>query len=104
MTAFRKVFLFWVLVYGIVSAGWSAPLLPQFSDGERVCFVGDSITHGGSYHSYVYLYYLTRFPDRDIRVFNDGITARLEELHAELYRANQPVSHRFVIRRVDFVR
>lgn len=45
-----------------------------FSDGERVCFVGDSITHGGNYHNYVYLYYLTRFPEREIQVFNAGIS------------------------------
>jgi endoglucanase len=54
------------------SAAVSSPV-PQFQDGDRVCFVGDSITHGGAYHSYVYLYYLTRFPDREIRIFNKGI-------------------------------
>lgn len=51
----------------------SAISVPQFQDGDRVCFVGDSITLGGSYHSYVYLYYLTRFPDREIRIFNKGV-------------------------------
>ena len=43
-----------------------------FKDGETVCFVGDSITHGGHYHEYIALYYLTRFPDRRIRFVNAG--------------------------------
>jgi endoglucanase len=44
-----------------------------FKTGDTVCFVGDSITHGGSYHSIVLLYYATRFPDRAIQAFNCGI-------------------------------
>ena len=46
---------------------------PPFKSGDTVCFVGDSITHGGTYHSIVMLYYATRFPDRAIRSFNCGI-------------------------------
>lgn len=45
----------------------------QFTQGERVVFVGNSITHGGHYHSFVWLYYMTRFPDRPIIVINAGI-------------------------------
>ena len=51
-----------------------AEQVPQFKDGDRVCFIGDSITHTGSYHSNVYLYYLTRFPNREFRIFNVGIS------------------------------
>lgn len=48
---------------------------PQpFEEGDRVCFVGDSITHGGLYHSYVQLFYTTRFPERSIQFFNCGIS------------------------------
>ena len=51
---------------------------PLFEDGERVCFIGDSITHGdrgrGDYHEFIYLYYLTRFPDRKITIFDRGIS------------------------------
>ena len=46
---------------------------PPFKSGDTVCFVGDSITHGGTYHSIVTLYYATRFPDRELRTFNCGI-------------------------------
>ena len=44
-----------------------------FKDGETVCFLGDSITHGGSFHSFIYDYYLTRFPERTIRFVNAGV-------------------------------
>lgn len=53
----------------------SADSAPRpFKDGDRVCFVGDSITHGGSYHSYITLFYTTRFPDRKVETFNCGIS------------------------------
>lgn len=45
-----------------------------FKDGETVCFLGDSITHGGRFHSFVYDYYLTRFPERTIRFVNAGVS------------------------------
>ena len=45
----------------------------QFTSGERVVFVGNSITHGGHYHSFVWVYYMTRFPDHPITVINAGI-------------------------------
>jgi len=46
---------------------------PPFQSGDTVCWVGDSITHGGSYHAIVELFYATRFPDRSIHYYNDGI-------------------------------
>ena len=47
--------------------------IPQFKKGERVVFVGNSITHGGHYHSFIWLYYMTRFPDMPITVMNAGV-------------------------------
>jgi len=44
-----------------------------FKDGETVCFVGDSITHGHIYDSMICNYYLTRFPDRTIHFVNAGV-------------------------------
>lgn len=35
--------------------------------------MGNSITDGGHYHSYIWLYYMTHFPNMNIRVFNAGI-------------------------------
>lgn len=51
----------------------SAQTIPVFKDGERVAFVGNSITCGGRYHSYIWLYYMTRFPGMRIDIFNEGI-------------------------------
>lgn len=47
--------------------------IPVFKEKDRIVFVGNSITCGGHYHSYIWLYYMTRFPDRRIDIFNEGI-------------------------------
>lgn len=44
-----------------------------FKKGDRIAFTGNSITDGGHYHSYIWLYYMTRFPNNRIDVFNSGI-------------------------------
>ena len=44
----------------------------MFRDGDRVAFFGDSITHGGAYARFLADYYLTRFPEADIRFINSG--------------------------------
>ena len=46
---------------------------PRFQSGERWCVLGDSITHGGFYHRYIELFYLTRFPALTLDVVNCGI-------------------------------
>ncbi len=50
------------------------PTPRPFENGDRVCFIGDSITHGGLYHSYITLFYTTRFPERKLKTFNCGIS------------------------------
>ncbi len=50
----------------------SAPQM--FPDGARWSVIGDSITHGGSYYAWVYLYYATRFPDQELHVANCGVS------------------------------
>ncbi|MEK6793746.1 MAG: SGNH/GDSL hydrolase family protein [Spirochaetota bacterium] len=47
--------------------------VPPFSDGDVVCFIGDSITHRGTYIKYIADFYATRFPDRRVRFINRGI-------------------------------
>jgi lysophospholipase L1-like esterase len=47
--------------------------ITPFKNGDRVVFVGNSITDGGHYHSYIWLYYMTRFPGMQLRMFNAGI-------------------------------
>lgn len=46
-------------------------------------FLGNSITDGGHYHSYIWLYYMTRFPYMDVQVMNAGIGG---ETAGDMYR------------------
>jgi lysophospholipase L1-like esterase len=62
------------LLVGIgLSAGVSAQKIAPFKTGDRIAFVGNSITDGGHYHSYVWLYYMTHYPNRRITCYNVGI-------------------------------
>jgi hypothetical protein len=45
-----------------------------FKNNDTICLVGDSITHSGPYHSYVFLYYATRFPEMRLKFINCGIS------------------------------
>ncbi|HVW60966.1 MAG TPA: SGNH/GDSL hydrolase family protein, partial [Puia sp.] len=44
-----------------------------FVKGDRVAFVGNSITEAGYYESYIWLYYMLHFPEMPITVYNAGI-------------------------------
>ncbi|SIO52469.1 SGNH/GDSL hydrolase family protein [Chitinophaga niabensis] len=46
----------------------------QFKKGDRVCFVGNSITHNGDFWHNVQLYYNTRYPQLGVAFFNCGIS------------------------------
>ena len=50
-----------------------SPSKDLFKKGNRVCFVGNSITHNGEYHHNIFQYYVTRFPAMPISFFNAGI-------------------------------
>lgn len=50
-----------------------AQIVKPFKEGERAVFLGNSITDGGHYHSYIWLYYMTRFPNMPLRILNGGI-------------------------------
>lgn len=58
----------WIIMGSVYSQS-----IPAFKEGERIAFVGNSITAGGHYHSYIWLYYMTRFPDKKIYIYNEGI-------------------------------
>lgn len=67
----KKIILTAALVLGML--GTQAQTIAPFKDGDRAVFLGNSITDGGHYHSYIWLYYMTRFPNMDLRVYNAGI-------------------------------
>jgi endoglucanase len=45
-----------------------------FHKGDRVAFVGNSITNNGEFHHNISQYYVTRFPQQPITFFNCGIS------------------------------
>ena len=51
-----------------------AGIVGRFGAGERVAFVGDSITHGGGFVAYLQLYQNLRFPGCGTRILNAGIS------------------------------
>lgn len=55
------------------SAGVQAQTVAPFKAGDRVAFVGNSITDGGHYHSYIWLYYMTHFPQMRLWMANCGV-------------------------------
>jgi lysophospholipase L1-like esterase len=68
----KKLLLLGAVLFSLCLRGQAQEITP-FRDGDRVVFLGNSITDGGHYHSYIWLYYMTRFPDMRLRVLNAGI-------------------------------
>ena len=44
-----------------------------FESGDTICFLGDSITHGGQFHEFLQLFYATRYPNIALTFYNCGI-------------------------------
>ncbi len=70
------------------AAEWTAPdgrklqigSAPQFQNGDRVLWAGDSITRWHwCYFRYIENFYLTRYPERKIHFFNGGISGSTVE-------------------------
>ena len=80
----------------LVAATGLAQQITPFKKGDRVVFTGNSITDGGHYHSYIWLYYLTRFPQMPIKIFNAGIGGDVarqidERLQTDVFNKNPTV-------------
>jgi len=68
-----KRYLLAVASFMMLSTAVHSQTVMPFSEKDRAVFLGDSITDGGHYHSYIWLYYMTRFPYMDLAVLNAGI-------------------------------
>jgi len=66
-----KKIKFIILILALVNSIYAQSTL--FKAGDRVCFVGNSITAGGGFHHNISLYYTTRFPDQPITFINCGV-------------------------------
>lgn len=67
----KKIKLFFICL--TITGGLFSQSVSQFKEGNSVVFLGNSITDGGHYHSYIWLYYMTRYPNMDLRIMNAGI-------------------------------
>ncbi|HET7538100.1 MAG TPA: SGNH/GDSL hydrolase family protein [Candidatus Didemnitutus sp.] len=68
------VFVLGLLVSVSLFSTETAAAPAMFKPGDRWVAVGDSITHSGSYHQWVQLYYVTRFPGFALDLVNCGIS------------------------------
>jgi lysophospholipase L1-like esterase len=89
-----KKLIFLISVVFICSSIFAQPL---FKNNDVVCFMGNSITHGGRYHSYIYLYYATRFPEMNLKFINCGISGDVASgmygrLQKDIYDNNATVA------------
>ena len=91
----------------LAAVGQNTPVI--FQDGQSICFLGNSITEGGMYPSYIKLFYLTRYPFRNsylksqtekYLIYKDVLAETLQELKLldqMLQIANQPIIHKYDI-------
>ncbi len=61
---------FIVLFYSQISAQYTS----VFNDGDTVVLIGDSITHGGTFHTFLQLFTATQFPNKTINYYNCGVS------------------------------
>jgi lysophospholipase L1-like esterase len=78
MTRTARLFLLLLLI-GLIglplaqARAQSTRQAPAFEKDQRICFLGDSIFHGGKVHSDLLLFYATRFPEAPLQIFNLGV-------------------------------
>ncbi|MDA3926115.1 MAG: hypothetical protein PF904_15575 [Kiritimatiellae bacterium] len=102
------------LCLGILIGVNAVVVAEPFRDGDRVCFVGDSITKQGGYHAQILLFYATRYPDINLQMWNNyrckmiesylataGGKAAVEEecsrLLEQIYKINKPKRHHYEV-------
>ena len=68
----KKIFVLFAAVCMTYTTAFTQTV-KHFKEGEIAVFLGNSITDGGHYHSYIWLYYMTRFPNMPLRILNGGI-------------------------------
>ena len=86
----KRIMLALLAMISLTVGAQQTQTLKPFCQGDRVAFVGNSITDGGHYHSYIWLYYMTRFPEMRVWMGNLGIggdtsTEILNRLEGDVY-------------------
>jgi hypothetical protein len=87
------------LAISLPLAAHAAPATPEpvFRNNDTICLIGDSITHSGPYHSYVFLYYATRFPEMRLKFINcgisgDSVSGMMGRLNKDVFSNNATVA------------
>ena len=73
--SWRAFMLLGLTVWALAASGSVGRAELPFADGERVLFVGDSITQDGRYVALTEAYLWAAYPDRDIDVVNAGLSS-----------------------------
>ena len=84
---------FYVISINLVCVGVADAQSNQsknFESGNTICFLGDSITHGGQFHEFLQLFYATRNPEMRLRFMNCGISG--DDTKGMIYRFEKDVS------------
>lgn len=79
----KKASILFFILLALGASSLAQRKLGPFKTGDRIVFAGNSITEAGLYESYIWLYYMTHFPDRPITVFNGGVGSDVSE---QIYR------------------
>ncbi len=73
--SWRAFMLLGLTVWALAASGTVGRAELPFADGERVLFVGDSITQDGRYVALTEAYLWAAYPDRNIDVVNAGLSS-----------------------------
>src|ERR1700730_16952615 len=65
----------WVFLACALGPACSEAAEVWLRDGERVVFLGDSLTNSGKYIDYTDPYLVTRFPERTFELINLGLSS-----------------------------
>ena len=83
----KKIILSLAFIFSILNYANAQELKP-FQEGDRVAFLGNSITEAGFYENYIWLYYMTHFPDRQLKIMNAGIGGDTAEMMNARFEAD----------------
>lgn len=65
-----RILIFLIMLGATTAGAQSVPFLKQ---GDRVCFIGNSITYAGGFLHYINLFFATRYPGLNVEVINCGV-------------------------------
>jgi lysophospholipase L1-like esterase len=74
MWKFIKIHTAIIITLSSFSLAFGQSHKPFFKNGDTICFLGDSITHGGQYHEFLQLFYATRYSELKLSFHNCGIS------------------------------